>query len=302
MLEIDHFKKLIEKRLGPIQDIAPIERGFSNEKKFKLTIGKSDYLLRLSALKSLDSKTTEFELMKKLYAKGVRCNEPIIMFSNEEQESVCAVYSYLSGRDAENNIAGMPEEIQYQIGVDAGRDLKRINLLSRDTKNWKERKWRKHERFVSRYFKQSYRFKNDEKVLRFIEARYDPSEADRDYLQHDDFHPGNIIIKESGYSGVIDSNRYDWGDPLHEFVKLEWFTWPVSKAFACGQVDEYFGGGRLEDDECMQISVYIAMSILSSIIWTLEFHPHTWKNMEIRMQRILDHYEYFERVRPEWAG
>lgn len=267
-----------------------------------MTIDENDYLLRLSAIKSIDSKITEFELIKKLYAKGVRCNKPIDIFSNEEQESVCAVYSYLPGSDAERNIASMPEEIQYQIGVDAGKDLKQINSLSRDTKNWKERKWIKHERYVSRYLKQSYKFKNDEKVLRFIKTQYDATEADRDCLQHDDFHTGNIIINEGGYSGIIDFNRYDWGDHLQEFVKLEWFTWPVSKAFARGQIDEYFGKRCLKDTECLQISVYIAMSVISSIVWTLEFHPHTLKHMETRMQTILDHYDYFERVLPEWAG
>jgi len=301
MHDINHFKELIEKRLGPIRNIVPIEKGFSTEKKFRMTIGESDYLLRLSSIKSLDSKTTEFELMKELYTNGVRCNKPIDMFTNEELESVCAVYTYLPGDDAKENITGLPEEIQYRIGVDAGKDLKRINSISRDTNDWKERKWRKHERFVSRYFNQSFRFKNDEKVLRFIEDRYDASEADKDFLQHDDFHPGNIIINEGGYSGVIDFNRYDWGDPLHEFVKMEWLTWPVSKAFARGQVDEYFAKSRIEDVECMQISVYIAMSILSSIVWTLLFHPQTWKHMETRMLMILDHYDYFDRFRPEWA-
>ena len=301
MLEIKQFRELIEKRIGSIEDITPIKKGFSIEKKFKMTIGHSEFLMRLSPIKSFDSKMCEFELMKKLHENGVRCNKPIALFKDEEQDEVCAVYSYLPGIDAEENIAQMPMETQYKMGIDAGRDLKQINCLNRETHDWKERKWQKHQRFVSRYFKQSYRFKNDKKVLRFIETQFDTSEADRDHLQHDDFHLGNIIINEDGYSGVIDFNRYDWGDPLHEFVKMEWFTWPVSKAFARGQIDGYFAKRRIEDVECIQLSVYIAMSILSTIVWTLEFHPHTWKHIETRIQPILDHFDYFERVRPEWA-
>ena len=130
---------------------------------------------------------------------------------------------------------------------------------------------------------------------------YNRSEADADYLQHDDFHLGNIIIDDGQYAGILDFNRYDWGDPLHEFVKLEWFTWSVSEAFARGQVDGYFGNNHFDENMCIQICVYIAMSIVSTIVWTLKFHPHTWTQIETRMRSILDHYDDFECVCPKWA-
>jgi len=298
----DYFRKEIEKHIGPIQSITPIEKGFSIEKKFKITTDKGDYLLRVSSIKSLGIKTQEFELMRKLHKIGVRCNTPIIMFSNDSQESVYAVYSFLPGIDAEDNIATMPEELQYKSGIEAGMDLKRINSLCFETTDWKNRKWKKHEYYVSQYFEQNYRFENDKKVLKFIEMYYDTSEAAKDQLQHDDFHLGNIILNNQGYVGVLDFNRYDWGDPLHEFVKLEWFTWPVSEVFARGQIEGYFGKRQIDDKDCLQISVYIAMSILSTIVWTLKFHPHTWIEIEAKMRMILDHFDYFESVRPKWAA
>jgi aminoglycoside phosphotransferase (APT) family kinase protein len=301
MIEMNYFRKEIEKQIGRIQLISSIEKGFSIEKKFKITTSEGDYLLRVSPMKTLTNKEQEFELMRKLHEIGVRCNKPIIMFKNDMQKSVYAVYSYLSGIDAEDNIANMYEEIQYKSGIEAGEDLKRINSLNCETNNWKERKWKKHEYYVSRYFKQDYRLENDEKILRFIEMHYDTSEAVKDQLQHDDFHLGNIVINNQGYVGVLDFNRYDWGDPLHEFVKLEWFTWPVSEVFVHGQIKGYFGKRHIDDIECLQISVYIAMSILSTIVWTLEFYPHTWIEIEAKMRSILNHFEYFENVRPKWA-
>ena len=51
MLEIDDFRERIEKRLGRILNIAPIEKGFSFEKKFKLTIGQGNYVVRLAPFK-----------------------------------------------------------------------------------------------------------------------------------------------------------------------------------------------------------------------------------------------------------
>lgn len=97
MLEIDHFRKQIEKRIGRIQHITPIRKGFSIEEKFKTITGEGDYLLRLSSMKTYASKTREFELVRQLYENGVRCNKPIIMLRNDIQETVCAVYSYLPG-------------------------------------------------------------------------------------------------------------------------------------------------------------------------------------------------------------
>ncbi len=301
MFDIDCLRKKIEKRIGQIQQISQIEKGFSSDKKFKITTGDGNFLLRLSQMQTFSNKAKEFELMRKAHEIGVRCNNPIIMLKNDEQNSVCALYSYLPGMDAEDNIAKMPEEIQYESGIEAGEDLRRINSLKCETNNWKERKWKKHEYYLNRYYKHDYRFENDKKVLKFIELHYDASEAVKDQLQHDDFHLGNIIMNDHGYVGVIDFNRFDWGDPLHEFVKLEWFSWPVSELFARGQIAGYFGHRHISNSECLQVSVYIAMSILSTIVWTLEFHPHAWIKIEAKIRMILDHFDYFENVRPKWA-
>ena len=301
MLEIYKTRDQIEKRIGRTREIAPIEKGFSSEKKFKVTTEAAIYLLRLSPIESYAKKKKEFSLMRELHENGVRCNKPIDIFKYEEQEMIYGLYSFLPGLDAEDSIATFPAFIQYQIGIEAGKDLKRINRLSSETRDWKHRKSKKHEQYVSRYFDQDYRFKNDSNVLRFVETNYDSSEADADYLQHDDFHLGNIIIDDGQYVGILDFNRYDWGDPLHEFVKLEWFTLPVSEAFARGQVEGYFGNKHLDESMCVQICVYIAMSIVSTIVWTLKYHPHTWTKTERRICGILDYYDGFECVRSKWA-
>ena len=71
--------------------------------------------------------------------------------------------------------------------------------------------------------------------------------------------------------------------------------------FARGQVEGYFDKRKINDSECMQISVYIAMSIFSTIVWTLKFHPHTFKNIEHKVIAILEHFDCFESIRPKWA-
>lgn len=301
MTAIDPFRLSIEAEIGPIHTVAPITKGFSFEKKFKLTSERGDFLVRLSPIAAYEAKAKEFALIQQLYANGVHCNQPILIVQEAAVSTVCTLYSYLTGVDAEEHTSSLPVAAQYQIGVEAGQDLRRINTLSRSTNTWKARKWQKHERYVKRYFQQTYRLKNDEQILRFIETYYDPTEAAQDHLQHDDFHLGNIVLTDQHYGGILDFERYDWGDPLHEFVKLDWFTWPVSEAFALGQVEGYFGTRQLTDAQCLSITVYIAMSVLSTTVWTLEFHPHTWPEMEQQLLSLLVRYDYFDYIHPPWT-
>ena len=301
MLEPEQIKNQIEGRIGSTHKISAIKKGFSNEEKYEITTDRGAYLLRLSPVKSYVRKKEEFELLVRLYKNGVRCNKPIDIFKHENQEKVYSIFSFLPGYDAESHIDRIPNSTQYEMGLHAGQDLRKINCLTSDTETWNQRKWNKHEYYLKQYFEQDYRFTDDYKVLKFIEKNYDKMASAKDYLQHDDFHLGNIIISDKQYVGILDFNRFDWGDPLHEFVKLEWFTWPVSKEFTRGQIEGYFGKNTIDDVDCLQISIYIAMSILSTIIWTLKFHPHTMTHIEKRMYSILDHYEYFERINPDWA-
>ena len=302
MTAIDPFRLAIEAEIGPLHTVTPITKGFSFEKKFKLTSVRGDFLARLAPIEAYAAKAKEFALVQQLYTNGVHCNQPIAIIQEAAAATVCTIYSYLTGVDAEEHISALPVATQYQIGVDAGQDLRRLNALSRTTHTWKARKWQKHERYVKRYYQQAFRLKNDEQILGFIETHYDPTEAAHDCLQHDDFHLGNIVLNGQQYGGILDFERHDWGDPLHEFVKLDWFTWPVSEAFALGQVEGYFGTRQLTDAQCLPITVYLAMSLLSTIVWTLELHPHTWPETEKQILSLLARYAYFDRIRPPWTA
>ena len=223
------------------------------------------------------------------------------MFMEKEDEKIYSLFSFLPGHDAEDHINTLSESTQFEIGFRAGRDLKKINSIENHTDSWKEKKLTKHEHYLRKYWESGYRFDNDGKVLKFIKLNCDRIDSGPDRLQHDDFHLGNIVINNSEYSGILDFNRYDWGDPLHEFVKLEWFTWPVSRAFARGEIKGYFGDKEIGEDACLILSIYIAMSIFSTLVWTLKFYPHTMPFVEKRVHSILADYDCFDRIRPQWT-
>ena len=301
-MKYQKVEKQLEKRLGAFREITRIRKGFSEEEKYMVKTASDTYLLRISPVNAHSRKVEEFEIMKEVFAKGVSCNRPIDMFTVEdEDERICSLFSFLPGYDAEENINALDEQTQYEIGFQAGLDLRKINSVKNQTSSWKQRKLVKHEHYLRQYFDHGYSFKNDKKVINFIELNCDRIESGPDMLQHDDFHLGNIVINNNEYSGILDFNRYDWGDPLHEFVKLEWFTWPISRSFSRGEIKGYFGKNSVSQDACLIISVYVAMSIFSTFVWTMKFHPHTMPVIEKTMNSILDSYEYFDKPQPEWT-
>ncbi|SYX83066.1 aminoglycoside phosphotransferase family protein [Paenibacillus alvei] len=86
------------------------------------------------------------------------------------------------------------------------------------------------------------RIKNDSILLSFIEDNLQLMRHRPNLFQHDDFHVGNLIIKDNQLSGVIDFNRFDWGDPIHEFLKVGMFS------------SELY-------------TLYLSMCLISSIVW-----------------------------------
>ena len=82
--------------------------------------------------------------------------------------------------------------------------------------------------------------KNDDKIIKFIEENEIYLKNRPNRFQHDDFHLENIIVRDGKYVGVVDFNGYDWGDPLHDFVKIALFARDISIPYSIGQIEGYF--------------------------------------------------------------
>lgn len=119
-------------------------------------------------------------------------------------------------------------------------------------------------------------------------------------FQHDDFHVGNIIVQDDAYSGVIDCNRFDWGDPIHDFVKVALFSRDVSVPFSIGQIEGYFQGTAVPDKFWKLYGMYLAMTIVSSVVWTLRVVPHEMDEMMERLNRVMADHEDFRSCKPSW--
>ena len=119
-------------------------------------------------------------------------------------------------------------------------------------------------------------------------------------FQHDDFHVANLIVKDNKLSGVIDFNRYDWGDPIHEFLKVGFFSSEFSIPFSIGQIKGYHLKHEPDEHFWQLYSLYLAMSIVVSVAWILKVKPEELNIMMNKINRVLEDHDYFERVIPKW--
>jgi hypothetical protein len=99
---------------------------------------------------------------------------------------------------------------------------------------------------------------------------------------------------------VVDFGRHDWGDPFHEFLKVGLFSRGQSVPFSIGQIKGYFHDSEPGDNFWELYSLYLAMSLFSSVVWTLKLMPESMDDMLEKIYRILDDHDHFDRIKPKW--
>ena len=183
-----------------------------------------------------------------------------------------------------------------------GHELRKMHSWEAppDIEPWYGRKLAKHDRYLAQYKAGEVRINDDAKIIAFIEDHL-PMMKDRPNLfQHDDYHLRNLVIKDRSLAGAIDFGRHDWGDPIHEFLKVGQFCSSVSIDFSVGQIRGYYDGQKITDEFWELYSLYIAMSSFSFVIWTQHVCPERMSETMNIIERVLLDHDWFERNRPKW--
>ncbi len=279
-----------------------IEKGYSSDRKFRVeTAAGEALLLRVADIASLERKEREYGLMQGLADHGVRCPRAIAVGTIPDINACYLLLTYIEGTDASERLPQLSEEEQYQVGLEAGRDLRRIHRLEvpEGVTPWGPRAEGKYRRYLEAYRQSGVRVKNDETVEAFIEANIQRIMGRPNVFQHDDFHVGNLIVAGTSYAGVIDFNRFDWGDPVHEFYKVAFFSREVSLPFCRGQILGYYDN-QVPEGFWPLYSVYVAMMVFSSVAWSAKVDPEGLEDMVERACVVLDDHDRFDRVKPNW--
>ncbi|MDX8047215.1 aminoglycoside phosphotransferase family protein [Gracilibacillus sp. S3-1-1] len=297
------MKPLIEQipYIKNCKEMKQIHKGLSLDRKYLVQMADTaqKLLLRLFDLKELPAKKEEYAILQKMQKDSIKCSVPLAIGELDNQGYL--ITSYIEGEDAKDEIVKYSSEEQFQIGVEAGRELKKIHriIAPEQITSWYTRKAEKHQNYINAYLTCGVKVKNDEKLIRFIDENIHLMKNRSNLLQHDDYHLDNIIVQDKSIAGIIDFERFDWGDPIHEFLKIGIFSSEISIPFSIGQIKGYFNG---DPDEAFWklYSLYLAMCVFSSVIWTINVIPHDLPNMPAKMDRFLTDHDYFDQIMPSW--
>lgn len=282
-----------------------IHRGYSSDHKYMVNDheGNPQYVLRTYSIQKEKDKENEFKMLQRMEEIGVRCTKPIESGVLPSLGLGYMIVSYIEGEEASEALPFLAEKEQYDIGIQAGLELRKMHQIpctDDDVGAWHERMTAKYDRNRAEYAKCGIAIEEESRLLSFIDGNLHLMKNRPNLFQHDDYHVGNLIVKDGAFSGVIDFNRYDWGDPIHEFVKAGMFSAEASVPFCVGQIQGYHDCNEPGDEFWRLYSLYLAMTLISSVVWILRVRPEELDSMMGKIRKVLDDHDHFERIVPKW--
>lgn len=281
--------------------VKPVEKGWSKDRKYYVVNTQAEeLLLRISTAGEADEKVKEIEAMRQFAELDIVMSRPLS--HGTRGDVFYAVHSWVQGESLEDALPTLSESEQYDLGVKAGQVLYTMHTIGApsDREPWGSRMHRKIGIHQSRYDASGLYVTGQEHAKAYISANIHLLEGRPQVLQHGDFHPGNLILTPAHDIGVIDFNRWDYGDPWEEFYKAAYFSREVSIPFTRGQIAGYFRGEAPEYFYRL-LALYLADIILFSAVWAMQFGDKEVQGMIDRAQVILADYDNFTRHVPRWA-
>lgn len=276
----------------------PISKGWSGDKKFKVTCeGGEVYLLRTSPIERLENRKKLFNLQRQVGELGIpMCHAVELGVADGE---VYSLQSWIDGEDAEEVIPKLTKEEQYELGLKSGRIIRKIHSIPapEGIPSWKERMDKKLDAKIKLYEECPLKLEGGQYMLDYIAENRHLINGRPQCFQHGDYHIGNMMIS-GGELYIIDFDRYDFGDPWEEFNRV----WSAEAApeFARGTIDGYFEGEEIPEEFWRLIGVYICRNMLSSIPWAIPFGEKQIDVMRRQANNILSWYDNMTKIVPSW--
>jgi len=311
---MDNMEMIIEhiRRYVDFYDIIPITGGYSGDKKYlcRTKTGEKK-IIRVTISDDpnvLISGKKQFELIQQLRHYSSLVPKPYDFLISDDHGFALMILEYIDGEDGEVSLKALNADLQYEIGYRAGVELKNLHQLVAppDYPSWSFLKWRKYEWYWNEYQKNPLDSPifNLNAIDSFIRKHQYLINNVCSTFQHDDFHPANLIIRNGHLNGIIDFNRCDYGDPIHDFYKVAFFSRNISIPFSRGQVDGYFLG-TIPADFWIKYTFYVAMSIISDLVWSDKYDRRTGSCQELRksihrISTICQDHDECRSVIPGW--
>lgn len=284
-----------------LETIELIEKGWSGERKYRLSDAEGRaYLLRLSELDGLERKKEEFNYMMQLCELDLRMSKPLVQGILLDDSAVASLYTWVEGEDLDASLPALSEERQYNLGLEAGRILAKIHSLpvEVDREDWAEFFSRKIESKIKSYRRLAVKLEGAERVIDMLREGKRYLKGRPYAFHHGDFHAGNLLLSDQGELGVIDFNRFDFGDPWEEFNRIVWCA-QASPRFAKGRVEGYFPDG-VPKEFWPLLRIYIGSNMLGALTWAKQFGIEEEAVMLRQYEDVMRWYDQMERLVPLW--
>lgn len=282
--------------------IKKINKGWSTDSKFYIEDYEANkLLLRISDADKYYNKLEEFKFIKKCNTLSFPMSKAIEMDFCNNRKNVYIILTWVEGESLNNVISYLTENEQYKLGLEAGAILKSIHSLKVDTTenliaNDKKDKMLKN---LLRYEKSTNRISEDQFAIDFVRSNIEKINLLHPVYKHGDYHVGNLVLTPFNKIGVIDFNRWEYGERYEEFYKIQSFDVEVSIPFSIGQIHGYFNG-----EPSLKfwniLAIYVAYSSLYSIVWAEKFGENDINGMKKRCINAFNDYNKFKTVIPNW--
>ncbi|WP_340081973.1 aminoglycoside phosphotransferase family protein [Terribacillus sp. FSL K6-0262] len=280
-------------------EIMELKKGFSYDQKY--VIGRK-YLLRLFSIEEAAEREAEFLTLNRLCELSECVPKGLEFGYVKDLRKAYMVLSYLPGIDAEAGLSKLTKEEQYAAGVSAGSELKKLHALSAPLHQppWYDVKSNKIKNYMLEFGKLNLDQNIMDILQMYIETNLHLMKDRPNMFQHDDFHPSNLLIHNKSFSGIIDFQRMDWGDPIHDLQKLGFFSKRVSTEFTNGILDGYHDGQLIQDSFWELYSFYSATHIVSALVWGKKRSQSHFDLLLAYSLDVLKDHDYFSSIIPEW--
>lgn len=276
-----------------------ITKGWSTDKKYLIENDrKKFFLLRTATIEQLIHKQGEFEKMSELFSLGLPVAQPLDFAQDEE--TVYSLVAWLEGDDAETILPTLSAAHQYELGLKAGGILKKIHSIAapEGIETWERKFNRKIDRNIANYQACPLKYPDGNNFLHYIKANRHLIKGRASVFQHGDYHTGNMILSANQQLGIIDFNRWDYGDPWEEFNRID-FTATLSPQFAAGQIDGYFAHQPPEEFFKL-LALYMSVNLLNALPWALAYSDKEVTVMQKKAVAVLEWFDDMQNVVPKW--
>ncbi|MDY0277236.1 MAG: phosphotransferase [Acholeplasma sp.] len=252
-----------------IKEVIPLKEGWSKDLKYILINNKKEKsLLRISDIKQCEVRQKQYNYLEKIAKLNLNCTKPIA-FGHLDDNNIYTITSWLEGEKASEVIKLLSDSEAYQIGIDAGKILKRLHSIKVNCeRSWWDDYQIKYPIKINNLKRANLKIPLQDKIISYYEENIHLM-VDRPRLfSHGDYHLGNMLIHNKKI-GIIDFDKANLADPYDEFKPFCWNVFE-SEYFATGLINGYFNN-NIPSNFFTILKFYAIESLISFLPWSIQF-------------------------------